>query len=116
MTSTDTFCTNPDTSELYQNNEQCEPESFAVGCPQSSCTDDACPTCVFHKYGPSMAESWLQVSFNDILKVFLISKLIIVQVYNVFGLFWLLFFMSALGEMVLAGSVSGWYWTLDKVD
>ena len=32
-----------------------------------------------------------------------------------FGLFWLLFFMSALGEMVLAGSVSGWYWTLDKV-
>ena len=31
-----------------------------------------------------------------------------------FGLFWLLFFMSALGEMVLAGSVSGWYWTLDK--
>ena len=33
-----------------------------------------------------------------------------------FGLFWLLFFMSALGEMVLAGSVSGWYWTLDKVD
>ena len=22
--------------------------------------------------------------------------------------------MSALGEMVLAGSVSGWYWTLDK--
>ena len=31
-----------------------------------------------------------------------------------FGLFWLLFFMSALGEMVLAGSGSGWYWTLDK--
>ena len=68
MTSTDTFCTNPDTSELYQNNEQCEPESFAAGCPQSSCTGDACPQCVFHKYGPSMAESWLQVSSDDIFR------------------------------------------------
>ena len=66
MTSTDTFCTNPDTSELYQNNEQCEPESFAAGCPKTSCTSDACPQCVFHKYGPSVAESWLQVSFDDI--------------------------------------------------
>ena len=62
MSPTDTFCTNPDTQELYQNNEQCEPERFSVGCPQSSCTGDTCPQCVFHKYGPSMAQSWLQVS------------------------------------------------------
>ena len=66
MKSTDTFCTNPDTSELYQNNEKCEPESFSTGCPQSSCSGDACPQCVFHKYGPSMAESWLQVCSDDI--------------------------------------------------
>ena len=36
------------------------------------------------------------------------------QVYNLFGLFWALFFVSALGEMVLAGAYAGWYYTWDK--
>jgi len=38
------------------------------------------------------------------------------QLYNVFMLFWGLCFCSALGEMVLAGAFSSWYWTLDKSD
>ena len=36
------------------------------------------------------------------------------QVFNFFGMFWLLFFIEALGEMVMAGAFSGWYWTMDK--
>ena len=36
------------------------------------------------------------------------------QVYNLFGMFWLLWFMTGLGDMVIAGSVAAWYWTLDK--
>ena len=38
------------------------------------------------------------------------------QLYNVFGLFWGLCFVAALGEMVLAGAFSSWYWVLDKSD
>jgi len=38
------------------------------------------------------------------------------QLYNVFMLFWGLCFCSALGEMVLAGAFSSWYWTLNKSD
>lgn len=35
---------------------------------------------------------------------------------NIFGLFWGLFFVSALGEMVLAGTFATWYWTFNKSD
>merc|ERR1719264_966520 len=38
------------------------------------------------------------------------------QIYNVFMLFWGMCFVSALGEMVLAGAFSSWYWTFDKSD
>lgn len=37
------------------------------------------------------------------------------QLVNLFGLFWGVFFMEALGQMVLAGAFAGWYWTY-KVD
>lgn len=36
------------------------------------------------------------------------------QIYNVFALFWCLFFTSALAEMVLAGAFASWYWAYDK--
>ncbi|KAF2353312.1 Choline transporter-like [Trinorchestia longiramus] len=36
------------------------------------------------------------------------------KIYNVFALFWCMFFISALGEMVLAGAFSSWYWAFDK--
>jgi solute carrier family 44 (choline transporter-like protein), member 2/4/5 len=35
---------------------------------------------------------------------------------NVVGFFWLLFFISAFAEMVLAGTFARWYWTLRKED
>lgn len=35
---------------------------------------------------------------------------------NIFGFFWLLFFISAFGEMVLAGTFARWYWTFNKDD
>lgn len=38
------------------------------------------------------------------------------QLYNLFGLFWGLCFVTALGEMVLAGAFASWYWVLDKSD
>ncbi|XP_046448873.1 choline transporter-like protein 2 isoform X1 [Daphnia pulex] len=38
----------------------------------------------------------------------------VLQIYNLFGLFWGLFFVSALSEMVLAGAFASWYWAFDK--
>lgn len=38
------------------------------------------------------------------------------KVVNVVGFFWLIFFISAFSEMVLAGTFARWYWTLRKED
>ena len=62
MTATATYCVNNATGQLYQNNEECQPDSFRAGCPDTSCTSDQCPTCVFHKYGPSTAAALFQVN------------------------------------------------------
>ena len=38
------------------------------------------------------------------------------QIYNLFGFFWGLFFIEALDQMVLAGAFASWYWVLNKKD
>lgn len=38
------------------------------------------------------------------------------QAYNVVAFFWVIFFISAFGEMVLAGAFATWYWTFHKSD
>lgn len=38
------------------------------------------------------------------------------KIINVVGFFWLVFFISAFAEMVLAGTFARWYWTLRKDD
>ena len=69
--------------------ETCDPADFNTTNMAAACE------CVFTQYGPNSLANYLQI-------------------YNVFGLFWGLCFVSALGEMVLAGAFSSWYWTLDK--
>ena len=54
-------------------------------------------TCEFYKFGPTTEASYMQV-------------------YNLFGFFWGLFFLEALDQMVLAGAFASWYWTLNKKD
>ena len=62
---------------------------------------------------------------NTISKLSVLGCLIIIDnfnefqhigyaLYNLFGLLWGLFFVSAFGQMVMAGSFAGWYWTRDK--
>lgn len=36
------------------------------------------------------------------------------QLYNLFAVLWSVFFVSALGQMVLAGAFASWYFTFDK--
>eukprot|EP00090_Calanus_glacialis_P041007 TRINITY_DN7188_c0_g1_i2.p1 TRINITY_DN7188_c0_g1~~TRINITY_DN7188_c0_g1_i2.p1 ORF type:complete len:720 (-),score=98.82 TRINITY_DN7188_c0_g1_i2:192-2351(-) len=86
-------CINPATGTMFATNDLCDPATFPTDCITS--TDGKTPMCVFHKFGPALSDSWLQI-------------------YNFFGLFWLLFFVEALGEMVMAGAFAGWYWTMDK--
>lgn len=38
------------------------------------------------------------------------------KIINIVGFFWLLFFVSALSQMVLAGTFARWYWTMKKSD
>ena len=51
--------------------------------------------CQFFRYGPS--------TFAQVL-----------QLINLFGIFWGVFFMEAFGQLVLAGAFAGWYWTFKK--
>jgi choline transporter-like protein 2/4/5 len=76
----------------YKSNDTCKVEDF-ISC------QDGCPgaTCNFSRYVKNNDFSWLQV-------------------VNVFGLYWGIFFFSAYGEMVLAGVFSQWYWTRKKQD
>ena len=53
--------------------------------------------CQFFRYGPS--------TFAQVL-----------QLINLFGIFWGVFFMEAFGQLVLAGAFAGWYWTFKKPD
>ena len=76
---------NEDTNSTFESGDICNPKSF--NCP--SCPD---AQCVFEKYGPDIINRGLQI-------------------FNFVGLFWLLFFFGAMGEMVMAGAFSGWYWT-----
>ncbi|KAK3877288.1 hypothetical protein Pcinc_017991 [Petrolisthes cinctipes] len=69
-------------------NETCSMDSFnASNCPGASC------------------------QFYDYVVDPNIPRL---HIYNVFALFWTMFFVSAFGEMVLAGAFASWYWALNK--
>uniref|UniRef100_A0A646QCM2 Choline transporter-like protein n=1 Tax=Hemiscolopendra marginata TaxID=943146 RepID=A0A646QCM2_9MYRI len=75
----------------YKNFVECEVEKFnqtcKTKCPQADC-------------------NFLKYDEHNIVTVG--------QVYNLFGLFWGIFFVTGLGEMVLAGAFATWYWTFDK--
>ncbi|CAG9815700.1 unnamed protein product [Phaedon cochleariae] len=90
------YATRDVTDQCHQNtgilnNTKCDPEAFLKE-TRSSCID---ATCKFIKLD------------SDALYPYM-------QVYNVFGFFWLAFFVTALGQMVLAGIFAQWYWTFHK--
>ncbi|XP_037082789.1 choline transporter-like protein 4 isoform X2 [Pollicipes pollicipes] len=72
-------------------NETCNPEEFSKTC-LSQCPDAECTF-----YGYNKFESIPYLHF-----------------YNLFALLWVMFFVSAMGEMILAGAFAAWYWTFDK--
>eukprot|EP00095_Tigriopus_kingsejongensis_P005861 maker-scaffold38_size502422-snap-gene-1.13 protein:Tk05861 transcript:maker-scaffold38_size502422-snap-gene-1.13-mRNA-1 annotation:"hypothetical protein DAPPUDRAFT_305570" len=63
------------------------PENVTAVCPNARCD--------FFKYGTTELALYLQI-------------------FNIFGLLWGLFFISAMEEMIMAGAFAAWYWTRDK--
>jgi len=73
-------------------NQTCSPESWDASVDGG----DGC-VCTFIRLGKNSLANYFQL-------------------YNLFMLFWSLCFVTAMGEMVLAGAFSSWYWTLHKSD
>ena len=78
---------------LVNTGDNCTVDDFNAKCTSND--PDCANGCVFAGYEPHPAAIYLQI-------------------YNVFALFWGLFFCSALGELILAGAFASWYWTFDK--
>ena len=57
-------------------------------CQESDCSAH----CMFFKFGPTTMATYFQL-------------------YNIFGVTWLLFMVSAFNEMVMAGAFASWYFT-----
>jgi len=81
-------CTRMD-GEPFESWDSCVPEEF-INC--TSCPESAC---VFNKYGPQTLH-------------------LVLQWYNIFALLWSVAFVSAFGDMTIAGAVAQWYWTFKK--
>lgn len=81
-----------------QDGSSCNPRVFNDLCKDSSMPSQQC------------AASCLYTGLNApaIVQYF--------KAINIVGFFWLLFFISAFAEMVLAGTFARWYWTLRKDD
>ncbi|XP_040581973.1 choline transporter-like protein 2 [Lepeophtheirus salmonis] len=75
----------------FKTGDSCHIEIFNC----SSSPDCKLSRCEFFRYGPT-----------DVANI--------LQLINLFGLFWGLFFISAMGQMILAGAFASWYWAFDK--
>ena len=78
---------------FFQDGSRCDPDKFSA-C-QSMCGTNS--SCAFGYYEKSTYIDYLHA-------------------YNIFGVFWGLFFISGLGDMILAATFATWYWTFKKKD
>jgi choline transporter-like protein 2/4/5 len=78
-------------SSAYEDGGVCNPSTF------EECLNNCSASC--------MLQSHEKEQYIDYL-----------HALNIFGVFWGLFFVSALGQMILAGTFATWYWTFNKSD
>ncbi|XP_062840986.1 choline transporter-like protein 2 isoform X4 [Trichomycterus rosablanca] len=76
----------------------CKPENYTDSLMKKECPDSQC---LFAFYGGESAYH---------------KYLILLQFYNVFLFFWCANFVTALGQMTLAGAFASYYWTFNKSD
>ncbi|RZC34922.1 CTL-like protein 2, partial [Asbolus verrucosus] len=77
----------------YKDNLKCAPDTFTENCWDAQTCKNA--TCKF-------------ITMNNP------SLYPYLQAFNVFGFFWGTFFVSAMGQMILASVFATWYWTFRK--
>jgi len=77
-------------TNIYNLQQSCSPNT-SYTCQESDCSAH----CMFFKFGPTTMATYFQL-------------------YNIFGVTWLLFMVSAFNEMVMAGAFASWYFTRDK--
>ena len=93
-------CENPVSRSVYQFGDSCNPEQFNQTCNSNSgcrvAGKETVLSCTFLKYQSVVGiRGWMQW-------------------FNLFGFYWAMNFVTAFGEMVLAGVFAKWYWTKDK--
>ncbi|XP_034055867.1 choline transporter-like protein 2 isoform X1 [Gymnodraco acuticeps] len=76
----------------------CEPANYSISIEKTQCPDSEC---LFAFYGGETAYH---------------KYLIGLQFYNVFLFFWCANFVTALGQMTLAGAFASYYWAFNKPD
>uniref|UniRef100_A0A8C5FK40 Choline transporter-like protein n=1 Tax=Gadus morhua TaxID=8049 RepID=A0A8C5FK40_GADMO len=85
-------------TECMHSRMNCEPANFSTSAMKADCQDSEC---LFAFYGGETAYH---------------KYLIGLQFYNVFLFFWCANFVTALGQMTLAGAFSSYYWAFVKPD
>ncbi|KAL1005807.1 hypothetical protein UPYG_G00064220 [Umbra pygmaea] len=86
------------TSECEYSTQTCNPETFNTSNITTQCPD---AQCLFAFYG---GETYYH------------KYLILLQFYNVFLFFWCANFVTALGQVTLAGAFASYYWAFKKPD
>lgn len=77
---------------------ECDPARFQTLCKDAR-TNQHCTSAGCH---------YFKQQKEDLITYF--------EVFNIFGFFWGIWFVSGLSQMILAGSFASWYWTFDKRD
>lgn len=106
--SSECICEGP--AANYQLGHSCDPEIFAKHCYSKERSSFLAKYLQSDKGAPCIETS---CSFVRVKHPIMINWFI---VYNVFGFFWLLFFIGAFNDMVLAVTFATWYWTFKKRD
>ncbi|XP_036426523.1 choline transporter-like protein 2 [Colossoma macropomum] len=86
------------TTDCEYSGQTCDPQNFNSSNISAQCPD---AECLFAFYGG---------------ETFLHKYLIVFQFYNLFMLFWCVNFVTALGQMTLAGAFTSYYWAFNKPD
>ncbi|XP_036427414.1 choline transporter-like protein 2 [Colossoma macropomum] len=86
------------TTECKYSGQICDPQKFNSSEVFTQCPD---AECLFAFYGG---------------ETFLHKYLIVFQFYNLFMFFWCVNFVTALGQMTLAGAFASYYWAFNKPD
>ncbi|CAF4856483.1 unnamed protein product [Rotaria sp. Silwood1] len=103
----------PKTCLDYNEGDNCNPDHFL----QLNCSIDRI-RCVYVSYGfvDETFENYLNTVWSHRLSQFLSQYSWLVNIFNIFIIYWLLAFTIALEEMVLACTFASYYWEINQLN